>query len=222
MELKSKLTKALFLAALVVSSLLFLLILFQPTNVNASVTAQTQYSSLFGWTGLIFSLPVAWFLVKDHLAAGAGKIEKVFHYIGVYGTRLCVVAIMWVLFAIAGYVIPGHIVNMSAFETYTQEVELVEFRVSTGSEAIKSNRPWYSFPDEFLIIQYSNGRKVPLYVNNSFGTNKLSVAKVIADKYEQAIFPQGRNSVIKIRMNVTLIGRRHLLGQTIDSISLRK
>ncbi len=220
MELKNKLIRAIFLSALVIASSFLLLILFQPTNVVANEEIKVGYSSLFGWAGFVLSLPLAWFLVKDNQPSDLGKVGLAFHYAGVFGTRGCVVAIMYLLFAIGGYVIPNHIINFSAFETYKEKVELVEYRVSTGSDVIRANRPWYSFPDEFLVIRYSNGQKIPLKVNNTFGSNKLDASK-IASKYQQPVFPQHYRSVISIRSSVVLNGRRHTLGHTIDSITLQ-
>ncbi|VAW73446.1 Heme A synthase, cytochrome oxidase biogenesis protein Cox15-CtaA [hydrothermal vent metagenome] len=220
MDLKHKLTKALFLTTLVISSVILLLILFQPTNIVADEGVKTSYSSMFGWVGVIFALPLAWFLVKNDKPSDIGSVGLVFHYLGLIGTQASVVAIVYLLFAIGGYTIPNHIINLSAYETYEEKVEFIEYRVSTGSYVNAKQRPWLSFPDEFIIIRYANGRKVPLIVNNTFGSNKLDVSKV-KSKYEKPVFPQHRQSVIRVQSAVVLNGRRHTLGHTIDSISLQ-
>ena len=225
MELKNKLIKSLILTSLVLASVLLLMILLQPNNVVIDEEAKAGYSSIFGWLGLLLSLPLAWVLVKDHKPAETGKLALVFHYIGLYGTRFCVVAIMYLLFRISGYLVPDHIVNLSAFETYKQKVDLVEYRVSTGYDAIRKNRSWYSFlfVDEFLVIRYSDGRKMPLNVNNFFGSNKLEDS-AIASRYESGGFSRFSyrpSNVIGINTSVYINGRRHALGHTIDSITLK-
>ncbi len=219
MDLKNKLTKTLFLATLIISSIILLLILFQPTNVVANEGIKTSYSLTFGWVGLSFSLPLAWFLVKHAKPSNIGGLGLVFHYLGVMGTQASVVAVVYLLFAIGGYTIPNHIINLNAFETYKKKVEFVEYRVSTGSSIRAEQRPWYSFPDEFIIIRYPSGRKVPLIVNNMLGSNKLDVSKV-KSKYENPVFPQHHQSMIRVQTAVILNGRRHTLGHTIDSISM--
>ncbi len=186
-----------------------LLLFFQPTNVVANLAVQNRFLHIFGMVGLVLSLPLAFFLVKSPELRRSGWLASSFQRIGFWGTRFCVVLIVYFIFAFGGFVLPKHWVHFSASETYKEELIDVSYRLAyhggDGGGQLGFSKQWYWY-DEYLHIVRKNGQKEVLLINNTLGINKLNYSKI------EGHLVQGQ------RQNIQLVGRKHPGGFTYDAL----
>ncbi len=209
-----KFSKIALLVLSVSIAVLLLLFFFQPTNVIVAGGQQQFYMSLFGWLGFLLSLPAALLLVKPEPGRPDTRTALILHQAGVWGTRACIVFIVYMLFAVGGYLLPKHLLNLTASETYREEVKLIEYRLA-ATEPVPYQKGKFRFNNEFLVIRRANGKKLPLLINNLVGTNKLdfhSIVPVISAYSQLRI--NGTASVV-------LVGRKNSIGRTFDALKLR-
>lgn len=206
-----------------------LVIFLQPTNVIVNdESTKSKFMHLFGWVGILLSIPVAFYLVNPMAGYAKSKIGEVFHQIGVWMTRSFVVFTLYLLFAYAGHTIPAHIVNLNASDAYTETVKYGGFKLSsdaygqsyTQAHGGKFNVLTRMFHNEFIIVRREYGNTIALLINNWYGTNKLNFTSLmdwlVEDRCANRHELSGTNGACKIQLS----GRRHSLGITYDRVHL--
>jgi len=190
---------------LLISSFFVLVILFQPVNVFVNEDYKTSHMTFWAWVGVLLSLPIAYVMVKPMQKMEANKIGQIMHLSGVWGVRLCIVFIIYLLFAAGGYLIPKHIVNFSADEKFKQTVIYRGYKLSStpSPPPYQSGKFWIF--NEYLLVE-KNRHKIPVLINNWFGTNSFDY-----DAVESALHLKNSRMVLN--------GRKHARGYTYDSLT---
>ncbi len=192
---------------------LLLLFFFQPTNVVVTGGSQRFYMSLFGWIGTLLSIPAALLLVRPDPGQRDTRAAEIMHRLGVWGTRGCIVFIVYMLFAVGGYLLPKHLLNLTASQSYREEVRLIGYRLA-ATDPVGYQPGKFRFNNEFLVIRRADGTKVPLLINNLVGTNKLDFRRIVPviSAYSQ-LHLSGAAKVV-------LVGRKSSLGYTYDKLKM--
>jgi len=199
-QLLKKLVQTLMLVVASLIAILLLLFLFQPTNVVVEAQGlEDSFFRIFGGVGILLSAPIAMFMVKVDKSVGGSLVAKLFHHIGVWGTRSAIVFMVYMISAISGYLLPKHIIHFNASADFTMDVQLVKFRVENKA---------------YLVIKRPDGKKVRLLVDNILGTNKLAYDGAFLDK----LLADSHPYKVEMGTPLRLSGRRHALGYTFDSV----
>lgn len=206
---KKKLMQGLILALTILASLCLLLIIFQPTNVvMVDEKYNTAYMAWFAWIGILLSAPIAYAMVKPVPELQRTQFGKIVHNTGIWGTRLCIVFLMYLLFSVGGYLLPKHIVSFAAAETFSEKVIFRDYRLSSVPVSPPYQAGRFYINNEYLLLIRNDGAFLPLVINNWFGTNKL--------KYDQVENYLG-NPGTRMQLN----GRRHAKGYVFDSLTMK-
>lgn len=204
---QKKLINGLSLGLAILAVICLLIIVFQPTNVVVDEQYKTWYMNLFAWLGILLSAPIAYVMVKPIPDLELKRFGLIVHQTGVWGTRFCIVFLIYMLFAAGGYLIPKHIVVHTASEKFSEKVVYRDYRLSAVPVSPSYRSGAFYIHNEYLLFMRNNGGFLPLVINNWFGTNKLS-------------FSQVENYLSTPGTRMQLNGRRHSRGFVYDSLTL--